>query len=168
MRGKIEDAFEVDIKFFYWLVNLIETIKPNIRKLNLKQIVETFAQTVKIEMDLRLEAAAAAELKENFSDHDYFYVPEIDWERTSKRVLTLERINGIKINSRKALLKANIDSIMLVLRKTSSDDSVIGPQNILQKILLLSALEDHLLKSLNQLNIDCQCYHLQMQWITKN
>ena len=107
LRPKIEDAFEVDIKFFYWLVNLIETIKPNIRKLNLKQIVETFAQTVKIEMDLRLEAAAAAELKENFSDHDYFYVPEIDWERTSKRVLTLERINGIKINSRKALLKAN-------------------------------------------------------------
>jgi len=33
-----------------------------------------------------------------------------------------------------SLLKANIDSIMLVLRKTSSDDSVIGPQNILQKI----------------------------------
>ena len=79
LRPKIEDAFEVDIKFFYWLVNLIETIKPNIRKLNLKQIVETFAQTVKIEMELRLEAAAAAELKEKFSDHDYFYVPEIDW-----------------------------------------------------------------------------------------
>ena len=34
LRPKIEDAFEVDIKFFYWLVNLIETIKPNIRKLN--------------------------------------------------------------------------------------------------------------------------------------
>jgi len=107
LRPKIENAFRVDIKFFYWLVNLIESIKPSLKKLNLTQIVETFSQTVKIEMDFRLEAAAAAELRENFSDHDYFYVPKIDWERTSKRVLTLERIDGIKINSRENLLKAN-------------------------------------------------------------
>jgi|TARA_B100001750_G_C15488624_1_gene589838 ubiquinone biosynthesis protein len=107
LRPKIENAFEKDINFFYWLVKVAESIKPELQKLNLIQIVKTFAQTVRIEMDLRLEAAAAAELRENFSDHDYFYVPKIDWDRTSKRVLTLEKISGIKIDSRESLLKKN-------------------------------------------------------------
>ena len=89
------------------MVKVAESIKPELQKLNLIQIVKTFAQTVRIEMDLRLEAAAAAELRENFSDHDYFYVPKIDWDRTSKRVLTLEKISGIKIDSRESLLKKN-------------------------------------------------------------
>ena len=49
-------------------------------------------------MDLRLEAAAAGELAENFIDDSGFRVPAVDWERTSRRVLTLERIEGSPID----------------------------------------------------------------------
>jgi ubiquinone biosynthesis protein len=57
-------------------------------------------------MDLRLEAAAAAELGENFAGDPNFRVPRVDWLRTGRTVLTLERISGIRIDDRTAILAA--------------------------------------------------------------
>jgi ubiquinone biosynthesis protein len=48
-------------------------------------------------MDLRLEAAAISEMAENIKGDAGFRVPTVDWQRTSKRVLTLEWIDGIPI-----------------------------------------------------------------------
>ena len=56
-----------------------------------------------LEMDLRLEAAAAGELAENFIDDPGFRVPAVDWERTSRRILTLERVEGIPIDETEGL-----------------------------------------------------------------
>jgi ubiquinone biosynthesis protein len=60
-------------------------------------------------MDLRMEAAAAVELGENFAGDPVFRVPEIDWLRTARRVLTLERIRGINIDRRDELIAAGHD-----------------------------------------------------------
>jgi ubiquinone biosynthesis protein len=67
-------------------------------------VVQTLAEVVRVEMDLRLEAAAAAELGENFAADPDFRVPRVDWLRTGRTVLTLERINGIHIDDRAAIL----------------------------------------------------------------
>ena len=72
-------------------------------------IVRTFHETVDLEMDLRLEAAAASELRERFEDEPTYRVPEIDWQRTQRRVLTAERIHGVSIDDREALLDAGHD-----------------------------------------------------------
>ena len=57
-------------------------------------------------MDLRLEAAAASELAENFAGDLSFHVPDIDWTRTGRGVLTLERIEGVRIDDRAGLVAA--------------------------------------------------------------
>jgi ubiquinone biosynthesis protein len=72
-------------------------------------VTETLAQTTKIEMDLRLEAAALSELAENTRDDPGFRVPAVDWERTGRDVLTLEWIDGIKMNDVEALRAAGHD-----------------------------------------------------------
>src|SRR5262249_2400421 len=51
-----------------------------------------------IEMDLRLEAAALSEIGENTREDPGFRVPDVDWERTGRDVLTLEWIDGIKMS----------------------------------------------------------------------
>jgi hypothetical protein len=56
-----------------------------------------------IEMDLRLEAAALSELGENTANDPGFRVPAVDWERTGRDVLTIEWIDGIKMNQVEAL-----------------------------------------------------------------
>jgi ubiquinone biosynthesis protein len=72
-------------------------------------IAETLAQSTKIEMDLRLEAAALAELQENTQDDPGFRVPQVDWQRTGRDVLTLEWVDGIKMSEIDALRDAGHD-----------------------------------------------------------
>ena len=60
-------------------------------------------------MDLRLEAAAISEMAENTAGDDDFRVPEVDWKRTARRVLTLEWIDGIPIVRPDALTSAGFD-----------------------------------------------------------
>ena len=69
-------------------------IIPSSRRLRPVEVTETLAQTTKIEMDLRLEAAALSELGENTHDDPGFRVPSVDWERTGRDVVTMEWIDG--------------------------------------------------------------------------
>ena len=109
LRPGIETAFRRDVELFHWLAELIESTRPALRRLRPIAVVDTFAETVAIEMDLRLEAAAASELAENFADDETFRVPTVDWQRTGRRVLTLERIEGIPVHDAAALNEAGRD-----------------------------------------------------------
>jgi ubiquinone biosynthesis protein len=109
LRPGIEQAFARDIELFYWCAEMLERLLPEFRRLKPYEVVRTFEESVEIEMDLRMEAAAAVELGENFAGDAGFRVPEIDWERTARRVLTLERIRGINIDRREELIAAGHD-----------------------------------------------------------
>jgi ubiquinone biosynthesis protein len=71
--------------------------------------VKAFADVVRVEMDLRMEAAAAQELGENFGDDPNYRTPDIDWDRTAQRVMTLERVDGTPIGDRDAIIAAGHD-----------------------------------------------------------
>src|SRR5262249_43808020 len=103
LRPGIERAFARDIDLMRWLALLIERTQPKLRRLKPVEVVETFANAVRMEMDLRLEAAAASELAENFSGDSSYRVPAIDWRRTARRVMTQERLTGIPLDDAAAL-----------------------------------------------------------------
>ena len=109
LRPGVERAFRRDLDLFYWLAETAERLRPALRRLRPVDVVRTFHETVDVEMDLRLEAAAASELREQFEDEPAYRVPEIDWRRTQRRVLTAERIHGVPIDDREALLDAGHD-----------------------------------------------------------
>ncbi len=103
LRPRIAEAFARDLDLFRWLARLIERAAPSSRRLKPVEVVETLAQSVGLEMDLRFEAAAASELAENFAGDRAFRVPQIDWQRTGRTVLTTERISGIRVDDRAGL-----------------------------------------------------------------
>jgi ubiquinone biosynthesis protein len=109
LRPGIERAFARDLELMLWLAKLIERAQPWLRRLRPVQVVQTFAATVRIEMDLRLEAAAASELAANFVGDPTYRVPAVDWRRTGQRVLTQERLAGIRMDDRAALVAAGRD-----------------------------------------------------------
>jgi len=109
LRPGIERAFERDLELLYWIAGLAERTQPRLRRFKLVDSVRMFEETVRIEMDLRMEAAAAAELADNFAEDPSYHVPRIDWQRTSRRVLTMARIGGIRLDDRDALLAAGHD-----------------------------------------------------------
>ena len=68
LRPAIEKAFARDLDLFYWMAELVERTQPRFRRLKPVDLVRAFADVVRVEMDLRMEAAAAEELGENFAD----------------------------------------------------------------------------------------------------
>ena len=72
-------------------------------------LVEEFAQTSHEEIDYLHEAASAERFAESFADDPRVGAPEIVWERTTRRVLTLSDVTAIKINDTDALRAAGID-----------------------------------------------------------
>jgi ubiquinone biosynthesis protein len=106
LRPGIARAFARDLDLFLWLARLIERTQPGLRRLKPVEVVNTLAESVQLEMDLRFEAAAASELGENFAGDPSFRVPRVDWLRTGRTVLTTERILGIRVDDREALIAA--------------------------------------------------------------
>lgn len=113
LRPGVEARFARDLESYYFAARLIERAHPPSRRLRPIAVVDTLARSVELEMDLRLEAAALSEMAENTRDDEGFRVPAVDWDRTAKRVLTIEWVDGIPINNRAALEAAGHDLTQL-------------------------------------------------------
>ncbi|WP_019219223.1 2-polyprenylphenol 6-hydroxylase [Bartonella florencae] len=109
IRPNIRSRFARDLRGFYLIAHLQERYIPASRRLRPVCVVDTLAQSTRIEMDLRLEAAAISEMAENIQHDVGFRVPKINWERTGRNVLTMEWIDGIRISEISALKEAGFD-----------------------------------------------------------
>ena len=116
LKPQIEKLLFNDFKFFYCVSKCIELFFPKIKRLKLSKTVKVFFNISLIELDLTMEASAADELAENFKNHLNYRIPKIYWDLTTKRILVLEYIEGIKINDISALKKQkhNIEKIIEV------------------------------------------------------
>jgi ubiquinone biosynthesis protein len=118
VRPGIASAFARDLELLLWLGQLIERTRPALRRLKPVEIARTLQKSVEIEIDLRLEAAAASELAENFAGDPDFRVPRVDWRRTGRGVLTTDRVAGVRVDDRTALVAAGHD-IDALLKKAA-------------------------------------------------
>ncbi|MBU2583211.1 MAG: 2-polyprenylphenol 6-hydroxylase [Alphaproteobacteria bacterium] len=106
LRPGIERRFKADLDSYFFAANLVEQLHAPSRRLRPIAVVGNLKRTTDLEMDLRLEAAAIAEMADNIEGDEGFRVPVVDWKRTSKRVLTLEWIDGIPVADIEALKAA--------------------------------------------------------------
>ncbi|MHB8884191.1 MAG: 2-polyprenylphenol 6-hydroxylase [Methylovirgula sp.] len=109
LRPGIERRFKRDLSDMYFAARIAERWFPDAKRLKPVEVVDTLARTVKIEMDFRLEAAAASEFAENTARESDFRVPSVDWDRTEREVLTLEWIDGIPLSDASALAAKGYD-----------------------------------------------------------
>lgn len=116
LRPGVEAAFARDLELFAWLAELAERHVAATGRLRPREVVASLRDWVALELDLRLEAAAASELRDNFRDDPDVIVPAIDWQRTARRVMTVQRIGGIAIEDRAAIITAGIDPAQVAER----------------------------------------------------
>ncbi len=109
LRPGIEDEFAMAIDTYEWAAAQVESYGGEIERLRPRHVVAQFRQWTARELDLQREGASASELKENMVAEPGYYVPEIDWRRTARRVLTLEWLDGVKLSDREALIEAGQD-----------------------------------------------------------
>jgi ubiquinone biosynthesis protein len=115
LRPGIESEFARDLDALAFFARSAESISAEARRLRLTALVQTLAASVALELDLRMEAAAASELYDTTSGDAEFRVPHVDWTRTSARVLTSEWIDGTPIRDAAALRAAGHDPKKIAL-----------------------------------------------------
>jgi len=109
LRPGIERRFKSDLDAFFFVARKAESFSTEAQRLRLVEVVSTLARSVAIEMDFRLEAAAASEMAENTREDADFRVPTVDWDRTAREVLTLEWIDGVRLSDHGTLEAKGFD-----------------------------------------------------------
>ena len=109
LRPEIEKVFNEELDALMLFAYIVESTLKKSKRLKLVEVVHLLREITNIEMDLRFEAAAANELYENTKQDKGFIVPKIYWQYTSKRVLTLDKVNGVSIRDHTSLKEKNIN-----------------------------------------------------------
>ncbi len=110
LRPQIRKAMRQDMDVLHMVAGLAETFVPHTRRLGPKAFVTTADRALQLELDLRLEAAAASELSEAAVETGYFKVPEIYWDLGGKDVLVTEWIDGKAVSDDTILSDPKIDT----------------------------------------------------------
>ncbi|MCP4071520.1 MAG: 2-polyprenylphenol 6-hydroxylase [Hyphomicrobiales bacterium] len=113
IRPGVRARFIRDLVTFDTAARLQEKFLPASRRLRPVAVTQMLSQSARIEMDLRLEAAALSEMAENIKDDPGFRVPEVNWELTGRDCLVLEWIEGTKFTDIKKLHEAGHDPVQL-------------------------------------------------------
>jgi ubiquinone biosynthesis protein len=120
LRPGVDRRFASDLGGFYLAARLIERIAPSARRLKPVAVVDTLARSVVLEMDLRLEAAALSEFADNIAGDEGLRVPSVDWKRSSRSVLTMDWVDGIRMSDVDALAAAGHDLRAIAARLLQS------------------------------------------------
>lgn len=123
LRPNIRTAMARDMEVLSMVAGLANRFLPDANRLRPRQFVETVKRAVTLELDLRLEAAAASELGEIALETGAFKVPKIYWAMSDKNVLVMAWADGLSLANeavladdtidRKALARAVIQSFLI-------------------------------------------------------
>jgi predicted unusual protein kinase regulating ubiquinone biosynthesis (AarF/ABC1/UbiB family) len=114
-RPKIEQIIEEDIKVLKKILPLaMRFVDPNLR-FSANSMLTQFIETIHEELDYTKESANLKNIKRNLERHNNVIIPRVYDDHTSKNVLTMEYIPGIKITNVEDLDKKGIDRQKIVI-----------------------------------------------------
>ncbi|MBD2393527.1 AarF/ABC1/UbiB kinase family protein [Cyanobacterium aponinum FACHB-4101] len=107
-RRGLEQLFQLDFKVLKILIGIGNRFIPSFRKYDLNLIYQEFFEILFAEINYLQEGENADRFRFNFQKEPKIIVPKVYWEYTTKKILTLEYLPGIKINDKEALLEKEI------------------------------------------------------------
>lgn len=116
VRPGIERVIRRDLRLLYTLAALAQHYWPQGRRLRPVEVIHEFDKTIHDELDLMREAANASQLRRNFKDSNFIYVPDVYWPGTRTNVMVMERIWGIPISDIDQLKAQDINLKVLAER----------------------------------------------------
>jgi predicted unusual protein kinase regulating ubiquinone biosynthesis (AarF/ABC1/UbiB family) len=108
-RPGIAAIIDVDLRVLRRVAGWLSRIRLVSDRVDVPALVEEFALTSLDEIDYLHEASGCERFGEDFADDARVSVPALVWERTTRRVLTLQDVTAIKINDVDGLRAAGID-----------------------------------------------------------
>ncbi len=109
-RPGLAKLFNLDFEILHRLVRWLNRLLKNARKFNLEAIYREFFELLYMEIDYVHEGKNADRFRANFQGYHRVAVPQVYWQYTTPKILTLEYLPGIKIDDRLALEANRIDT----------------------------------------------------------
>jgi predicted unusual protein kinase regulating ubiquinone biosynthesis (AarF/ABC1/UbiB family) len=108
-RPGIDELVEIDLRSIRAVVGFIKRFTDWQRFINIDLIYQEFADTIRAELDYIQEGRNAETIAANSKEDPLFAAPAIYWEYTTRRVLTMEFMEGIKITEHEQITAAGLD-----------------------------------------------------------
>ncbi len=108
-RPDIANRIQTDLAILADLAALAQERLPLAAQYNVCEIVWEFSTMLRAELDYVREARNAERFRQMFCGNPHIYIPRVYWEYTDTRILTTERIVGIKLNDTAGLRAAGVD-----------------------------------------------------------
>jgi predicted unusual protein kinase regulating ubiquinone biosynthesis (AarF/ABC1/UbiB family) len=119
-RPKIENIIETDLAAIKTVGGWIKRYPPIRKRANIPGLITEFTRTLYEEIDYLAEGRNAETFAANFSNDPGVLVPKVIWTHTTKRVLTLQDVRGIKITDYDGIIAAGIDKSEVAARLLST------------------------------------------------
>ncbi|XKM13005.1 ubiquinone biosynthesis regulatory protein kinase UbiB [Orbaceae bacterium ac157xtp] len=116
IRPNLKPVIESDIKVMYWFAKWLEKHVTNGVRLQAKEIVKDYEQTIYKELNLLQEAENSRRLRDNFIDSDMLYIPYVYPEFSRCNVMVQERVFGIPISDMEQIIESGLDIKLLAER----------------------------------------------------
>ncbi|MEW6685206.1 MAG: AarF/UbiB family protein [Candidatus Edwardsbacteria bacterium] len=126
-RPDSEEIITTDLAILLDLTSLLERRLPQSRLYQPRRIVEEFTKTMEREIDFLNEGRNIERFARNFAGDSNIYIPKVYWNLSTSKVLTLEKIEGIKISEIEKLKEAGLDPKIIAAR---------GAEAILKQIFI--------------------------------
>jgi ubiquinone biosynthesis protein len=108
-RPNIEETVEADLDLLLRQARFLEKRSETMRDYNVAAIAQELARSIRGELDYHTEGRNAERLRNNLSSDPRFVVPQVHWNLTSQRVITLEYLEGISFREVNRLREAGYD-----------------------------------------------------------
>jgi ubiquinone biosynthesis protein len=107
---------EIDLIILGELARNVFRRLPHADLLDPEGLVEEFGRSITAELDYLREAGNADEFRADLADDPTVHIPEVIWSHTTSRVITLERLDGVKVDNAAALNASGVDRAELANR----------------------------------------------------
>lgn len=104
-RPNVDETIKKDIHILFFLAFLLEKYIPESKPLRPAQVVKEFAAWTMRELDFKVEATNTERFRYNLKDEPDIKIPKVYWDLTSQRVLTMEFVEGVKLDEEERLAK---------------------------------------------------------------
>ncbi len=109
LRPGVNEIISTDTDIFQSFASILQDRFPYLKAYNLVELVREFKKGLYKEMDFELEGHNASKMAENLKEFKFIRIPRIYWQYTTKNLLCLEFIEGVKISQLEELKKVSFD-----------------------------------------------------------
>jgi len=108
-RPGLQDLFDLDVKAIYNVIKFCQRFFPWTRKYDLDELYKEFFTILYQEIDYVREGKNAERFANNFLGYSQILIPKVYWRYTTKKVLTVEYLPGIKVDDKSSLEAIGVD-----------------------------------------------------------